>query len=183
MTERPEDSGRISALNMYTVPPTEALSVTEFEEFAFDRLRCAPRSTLPANHCHLPVLTPRCAMPAVLSTIDMARAKGLKGEQLNKKMQQAIRDYMPNTPAGLRKDVYSHFILRLAYCRRWTAPAARCAPHRRVLRACAAHPHCGRVCLPHRLGLPHLIATHPHPLLPLPRLQRGPASLVFAERE
>ena len=81
------------------------------------------------------------APPAVLSTIDMARAKGLKGEQLNKKMQQAIRDYMPNTPACLRKDVYSHFILRLAYCRR-RAPVSPPRPRASCVRAVAlAHPH------------------------------------------
>ena len=34
---------RLSALNMYSTPPMEQLSVTEFEEFAFDRLRRAPR--------------------------------------------------------------------------------------------------------------------------------------------
>jgi len=83
---------RLSALNMYMTPPIESLSLTEFEEFAFDRLR-------------------------LLSTIDMARAKGVKGEQMNKLIQKALRDYMPSTPNGLRKDQYSHFILRLAYCR------------------------------------------------------------------
>ena len=39
-----DDAGsqRLSALSMYSVPPPEQLSLTEFEEFAFDRLRCAP---------------------------------------------------------------------------------------------------------------------------------------------
>jgi len=82
----------MAALNMYTIPPTEASTVNEFEEYAFDRLR-------------------------LLSTIDMARSKGVKGVKMNEMIQKAIRDYMPNTPAGLKKDVYSHFILRLAYCR------------------------------------------------------------------
>jgi len=34
-------AGKVSALSMYAEPPTEQLTVTEFEEFAFDRLRRA----------------------------------------------------------------------------------------------------------------------------------------------
>mmetsp|Transcript_17053 Transcript_17053/g.28519 ORF Transcript_17053/g.28519 Transcript_17053/m.28519 type:complete len:477 (-) Transcript_17053:443-1873(-) len=86
------NEGRISSLSMYPEPPTEKLTVTEFEDFALDRLR-------------------------LLSTIDIARAKGLKGDQLEKTIRKARDEFMPNTPAGKRKDLYSHFILRLAYCR------------------------------------------------------------------
>ena len=32
---------RLSALSMYSTPPDEQISVTEFEDYAFDRLRCA----------------------------------------------------------------------------------------------------------------------------------------------
>ena len=32
-------SQRLSALNMYQTPPDERISLTEFEDFAFDRLR------------------------------------------------------------------------------------------------------------------------------------------------
>ena len=32
--------GRVSALSMYPAPPVEKLTVSEFEEFALDRLRC-----------------------------------------------------------------------------------------------------------------------------------------------
>jgi len=89
----PEGTGkRISALSMYPVAPDEQISVTEFEEYAFDRLR-------------------------LLSTIEMNRAKGLKGKQLDDCIRKARDTYMPLTPAGLVKDHFSHFILRLAYCR------------------------------------------------------------------
>ena len=43
-----EDTGervRLSALNMYSTPPEEQVSLTEFEDFAFDRLRCTPTRT------------------------------------------------------------------------------------------------------------------------------------------
>jgi len=85
-------AGKVSALSMYAEPPTEKLTVTEFEEYAFDRLR-------------------------LLSTIDIARAKGLKGQELERTIRKARDDFMPNTQYNLKKDVYSHFILRLAYCR------------------------------------------------------------------
>ena len=92
MSAEPKAGARVSCLSMYSVPPTEKLSVTEFEEFAFDRLK-------------------------LLNVIDMARAKGLKGTDLEKAIRKARDDGMPNTPAGARKDRFSHFILRLAYCR------------------------------------------------------------------
>jgi len=55
---------------------------------------------------------------AVLSTIDMARAKGLRGGDMEKVIRKARDDFMPNTQQNLRKDMCSHFILRLAYSRR-----------------------------------------------------------------
>ena len=41
--------GHVSALSMYKVPPTEQLSVSEFEDYAFDRLRCAPPPPPPSK--------------------------------------------------------------------------------------------------------------------------------------
>ena len=45
-----EDVGsraRISALNMYSTPPQEQISIIEFEDYAFDRLRRASFFPLP----------------------------------------------------------------------------------------------------------------------------------------
>ena len=82
----------LSALSLYKDPPTDHLSVSQFEEYAFDRLR-------------------------LLSTIEIARAKGLKAKQLDDTVRKAVNEFMPTTPTGIVKDRYSHFILRLAYCR------------------------------------------------------------------
>ena len=90
--EAPTSNSRLSALNLYSRPPTEDVGLSEFEEFAFDRLR-------------------------LLSAIENARAKGLKGDDLKKTIGKARDEYMPVTEEGLRKDYVSHFILRLAYCR------------------------------------------------------------------
>ena len=171
-TNRPSGA-KVSSLSMYSVPPTEKLSVTEFEEFAFDRLRrvhairpLSPNPRLPplcldgvcASHqCAIArllvlLMVPACACArtAVLNMIDMARAKGLKGDDLDKTIRKARDECMPNTMAGVRKDHLSHFILRLAYCR--------------------------------RRGCPPVPSTRAQDEPPAAASQRGFATVVFAER-
>ena len=41
-TEQSDVGKRLSALSMYSDPPDKQISITEFEEYAFDRLRCMP---------------------------------------------------------------------------------------------------------------------------------------------
>ena len=52
------------------------------------------------------------SLSAVLSTIDMAKAKGSKGEVLAETIRKAIKQYMPLNQPGLRKDYYSLSKLR-----------------------------------------------------------------------
>lgn len=62
-SEKP-GSGRMSALSMYEVPPTEPISVSEFEDFAYDRLRRAPRPTAAVSPAQTasPMLAARSAL-------------------------------------------------------------------------------------------------------------------------
>ena len=46
-----ENRGRISALSMYGVPPEQLISLTEFEEYAGDRLRCT-QNVIPPKRAH-----------------------------------------------------------------------------------------------------------------------------------
>ncbi|ORX53214.1 DNA primase large subunit Spp2 [Hesseltinella vesiculosa] len=86
-------------LNMYLDPPTDEITIEEFEIFALDRLQ-------------------------VLKAIESAKLRNLNDEQFKKDVQYAVDKYLPmhsNTAFDLiserRKDHISHFVLRLAYCR------------------------------------------------------------------
>ena len=59
-------SAQESPLSLYDTPPTEEISLDEFEEFAYDRLR-------------------------VLKAIEMHQARGIKGEALRQKMPLSIK--------------------------------------------------------------------------------------------
>lgn len=63
----PEGTGkRISALSMYPVAPDEQISVTEFEEYAFDRLRCTLLTANRSAYLHAP-----CSLNTASSTLVM----------------------------------------------------------------------------------------------------------------
>ena len=87
-------------LSLYETPPIQEISLDQFEEYAFDRLR-------------------------VLKAIEMHQARGLKGEALRQKLREVTNKSLPfradrdseRDAEYKRKDHVSHFILRLAYCR------------------------------------------------------------------
>ncbi len=89
---------RYEVINFYQTPPSAELTLDEFELFALDRLM-------------------------VLRKIEDARARGFKWGELRDRIAGALRQYMhmnslsTNVEAEIRKDLVSHFILRLAYCR------------------------------------------------------------------
>ncbi|CAI5975692.1 unnamed protein product [Closterium sp. NIES-64] len=91
-------SGGASAcqLSMYDEAPVgEEVAMEQFEEFALDRLR-------------------------VLKAIDDAKARGTKVDELDSMVSDIWRKYMRagcSLADARRKDVISHYILRLAYCR------------------------------------------------------------------
>lgn len=79
--------------SFYLVPPTEEVTIEEFEQCSMDRLR-------------------------VLKELDAMRAQGLKGSELENRLDELLRKHLPlHTQEGIRRDVISHFALRLAYCK------------------------------------------------------------------
>jgi len=77
-------------LSFYRIPPTEEISVQEFETFALDRIR-------------------------VLKEIENENISGL---DYYSKIEKVISNYLPlQNAADVRKDVISHFALRFAFCK------------------------------------------------------------------
>eukprot|EP00897_Mesotaenium_endlicherianum_P009091 jgi/Mesen1/820/ME000111S10968 len=81
-------------LTMYLSPPPGEVALEEFEQYALDRLR-------------------------VLKAIEEAKARGKKHEEFDILISELWRKHMRTASAAdtWRKDVISHFVLRLAYCR------------------------------------------------------------------
>jgi DNA primase large subunit len=80
-------------LSMYKIPPTDSITLPEFERFACDRMK-------------------------VLRQIETLRNRGLKGKKFREALRDYLAKYLPLRNAeDIRKDVISHFILRLAHCR------------------------------------------------------------------
>ena len=87
-------------LSLYNEAPQDELSLDEFELFALDRLQ-------------------------LLRGLEAIKARGFDGSDYAQKVQVLENKYMPMKAHTLadelalqkRKDVASHFILRLAYCR------------------------------------------------------------------
>eukprot|EP00939_MAST-03C_sp_MAST-3C-sp1_P001829 g1829.t1 len=81
-------------LSLYNCAPDQAISLEEFEQFAYDRLQ-------------------------VLRTIHRATESGQKGEELRGTIRRALEQHLPlRNKDDQRKDNVSHFVLRLAFCRK-----------------------------------------------------------------
>ncbi|EFN53581.1 hypothetical protein CHLNCDRAFT_8099, partial [Chlorella variabilis] len=89
------------ALSMYRALPDGEIAIEEFERFAMDRLR-------------------------VLKGIEDLKVKGFRFDQMEPKILELYEQHMGGATSEERhrKDIISHFVLRLAYCstddlRRW----------------------------------------------------------------
>ncbi|GAA6003477.1 DNA primase subunit PRI2 [Rhodotorula paludigena] len=88
-------------LNLYERPPLEELTLEEFEVWAIDRLR-------------------------LLADIEAAQARNRPFKEIKEIVEKRAQEYLPLHPDSSKaadvererkKDQYSHFILRLAFCR------------------------------------------------------------------
>ncbi|CAG8657314.1 9260_t:CDS:10, partial [Paraglomus brasilianum] len=89
-------------LNFYDIPPTDNISIEEFEKFALDRLQ-------------------------VLKALEAATLRRKPENEVKEHLQELSKQYLPMhsndseraypLEEERRKDHVSHFILRLAYCR------------------------------------------------------------------
>lgn len=117
-------SGRFPhRLNFYERPPTEEITVEQFEEWAIDRLRCRS-SACPI--VAIPPLNTDASLRAVLADIESAQARNKSFEEIKVIVGERAKTYMPlssdtarsvDVEAERKKDQYSHFVLRLAFCR------------------------------------------------------------------
>lgn len=85
-------------LSFYLTPPLEEITLEEFETWAIDRLK-------------------------VLIEIELCVARGKSGRELEAAVMPVVKQHLSLLPSGAeteherRKDHYSHFILRLVFCR------------------------------------------------------------------
>jgi len=109
-------------LNFYTVPPQSEVTLEEFELWAIDRLygNCTPSALVSATDTSLQI---------VLGEIESSLYRNKTQKDMELTLKPLFDKYMPlnsNTAHAARavqleherrKDHYSHFILRLAFCR------------------------------------------------------------------
>jgi DNA primase large subunit len=107
-------------LNFYTVPPRMEITLEEFELWAIDRLY---------GMCCFLSSSVLLTGGTVLGEIESSLYRNKSQKELEVSLKQLFEKYLPlnsNTAHGnrgaqldmeRRKDHYSHFILRLAFCR------------------------------------------------------------------
>jgi hypothetical protein len=100
--------GARARLTMYFMPPTEEMTLTQFESYATDRLRGAHPLHLPTGAAD--------ADGTVLKQLETLKAKGATPEEQRNAIigaNGALKRYGFTEAA---KDNMSHFVLRLAFC-------------------------------------------------------------------
>ncbi|KAI6692207.1 hypothetical protein NL676_019917 [Syzygium grande] len=86
------DGAAAPTLPLYRSPPPVEVRLEDFEAFAVDRLR-------------------------VLKAISDGLSRGKKPEEMDKLVRELWRAHMKHPNPSANKDVISHFVLRLVYCR------------------------------------------------------------------
>ena len=126
-------------LNFYSIPPEKEITLEEFELWAIDRLYGTPWQ--PTQFYGLWVLTHR---ETVLGEIESSLYRNKSQKDMEVSLKPLFEKYMPlnsNTAHGARgaqvdyerqKDHYSHFILRLAFCRSYWPGFRRQARNRKA---------------------------------------------------
>ncbi|GAA5854515.1 hypothetical protein JCM5353_000035 [Sporobolomyces roseus] len=102
VTSYPRSTKYPHRLNFYQTPPTEEITLEEFEVWAIDRLR-------------------------LLADIESAQARNRSFTEIKTIVEKRAQEYMElhsdksgksfDIDAERKKDQYSHFVLRLAFCR------------------------------------------------------------------
>ena len=112
----------IPRLSLYDQPPPDELSLEEFEQFALDRLQGNSICDIGSPNSN--------QIGIVLRELESASLRNMSEEQLRQVLKEAQKKYLPWQPPNAarngadleperRKDFVSHYILRLAYCRRY----------------------------------------------------------------
>jgi DNA primase large subunit len=112
------------SLNLYLDPPLVEVSIDEFETFALDRLQGGLLAYQVSECVQLTTLK-------VLKALESAALRNKSDELLMSTFAAEQKEYLPLSSTSKtrhgsvvdvdeerRKDHISHFILRLAYCRR-----------------------------------------------------------------
>eukprot|EP00889_Picochlorum_renovo_P005372 jgi/Picre1/32402/NNA_007748.t1 len=88
-----QQNGRVMMVSMYDEAPDGDISLEEFERFAVDRLH-------------------------VLRGIEDLKARNYKGDELSDRIVKLAQVHLKDATkeSTMRKDVASHYVLRLAFC-------------------------------------------------------------------
>eukprot|EP01117_Protostelium_nocturnum_P012047 TRINITY_DN4409_c0_g1_i1.p1 TRINITY_DN4409_c0_g1~~TRINITY_DN4409_c0_g1_i1.p1 ORF type:complete len:105 (-),score=40.27 TRINITY_DN4409_c0_g1_i1:94-408(-) len=91
--EEPSMMGGDLFISSYQIPPTEEITIEQFQDWAMNRIR-------------------------VLKEIDNAKVSGIVGKQYQDRIDSVVRQYLSlKSEEDVQRDIISHFVLRLAFCK------------------------------------------------------------------